>query len=391
MKRYAAAAAARKRKALTAIAIAALTIAVPAMLLTRVQPADAARTKPTSQDAAKIKELKSKVDDATKRAQNVNDQIENLDKNLIEADRQLDTTTIDLQRARAQEQHLQDQLDASQEAYEEYRQVVAGRLIAMYKTGRAGYVEAALNSKSFSDFIGRIYYMRTILENDRVMVLDMRKLRDSLKDYHDKIEESNNRIESLAVQINRQKQNIEQEKTERKSTLDKILSEKNSYIESLDRMERESAVISKYIRSMGGAKVDLRSLPASFTGRMGYPARGSIVSGFGMRVHPAYGVVRFHPGIDIACPSGTPVFAAESGTVIISGWKSGYGQTIAIQHSASISTLYGHASRLVATQGEHVKRGDLIMYAGATGNATGPHVHFEVRVNGDPVNPVPYF
>ena len=120
------------------------------------------------------------------------------------------------------------------------------------------------------------------------------------------------------------------------------------------------------------------------------PVSGVITSDFGWRNHPIFGRQILHSGIDIGVDEGTPVHAADGGTVVFSGWMDGYGYAVVIDHGNGISTLYGHNSDLAVSEGQSVSKGTVIAYAGSTGNSTGPHVHFEVRVNGDPVDPQGY-
>jgi murein DD-endopeptidase MepM/ murein hydrolase activator NlpD len=122
---------------------------------------------------------------------------------------------------------------------------------------------------------------------------------------------------------------------------------------------------------------------------MGWPVNGRVTSEFGWRVHPISHARSLHAGIDIAAPTGAPVYAAADGVVVKSqsGWNGGYGNVVIVDHGSGIMTLYGHNSSLASSYGQEVKRGDVIAYVGNTGNSTGPHCHFEVRVNGVPQNP----
>ncbi|HOJ93183.1 MAG TPA: M23 family metallopeptidase, partial [Dictyoglomaceae bacterium] len=123
-------------------------------------------------------------------------------------------------------------------------------------------------------------------------------------------------------------------------------------------------------------------------GKLSWPVIGSISSKFGMRPHPILGGAPLsHTGIDIAVAYGTPIKAAASGKVIYAGWYGGYGNLIILDHGGNISTLYGHLSKIVVKIGEEVAEGEIIGYVGSTGLSTGPHLHFEVRVNGSPVDP----
>ncbi len=125
-------------------------------------------------------------------------------------------------------------------------------------------------------------------------------------------------------------------------------------------------------------------------GRFIMPVGGRISSEFGYRVHPISGARRLHAGMDIAAGSGTPIGAAGAGTVIFAGWRGGYGNCIIIDHGGGIATLYGHQSSLAASVGQSVSAGQVIGYVGSTGYSTGPHLHWEVRVNGSPTNPRGY-
>ena len=126
------------------------------------------------------------------------------------------------------------------------------------------------------------------------------------------------------------------------------------------------------------------------SGQLGWPVSGEITSPYGYRTHPIWGTTIYHSGIDIGVDEGTPVHAADGGTVAWSGWMGGYGYAVVIDHGNGMSTLYGHNSELAVSEGQDVGKGQVIAYAGSTGNSTGPHVHFEVRISGDPVDPMGY-
>ena len=121
-----------------------------------------------------------------------------------------------------------------------------------------------------------------------------------------------------------------------------------------------------------------------------FPCYGPLTSPFGYRIHPVLGYARFHSGIDIGASYGQAVMAAAAGRVTCASWMGGYGQAITIDHGRGLSTLYGHCSRLCVSPGQYVRKGQVIADAGSTGMSTGPHLHYEVRRNGTPINPVPY-
>nr|WP_188645804.1 M23 family metallopeptidase [Tsuneonella deserti] len=137
------------------------------------------------------------------------------------------------------------------------------------------------------------------------------------------------------------------------------------------------------------------STPTAPTKGVSIPSRaplavGSTSSGYGMRTHPVLGGMRAHKGIDLAAPVGTPVYATADGKVERADWFSSYGLYVAIEHGSDLETRYAHMSRLAVAAGQHVNKGDIIGYVGTTGRSTGPHLHYEVRVSGEAVNPIPY-
>jgi murein DD-endopeptidase MepM/ murein hydrolase activator NlpD len=154
---------------------------------------------------------------------------------------------------------------------------------------------------------------------------------------------------------------------------------REEYLAEVEGLQAESAVLVARIQAAQGSYP--ATTPAS---GLIWPVNGPVTSGFGVR----WG--RMHTGIDIAVPAGTPVRASAAGVVVYAGWMSGYGNLVAIDHGGGLATAYAHNSSLLVTVGQHVSQGDVISLAGSTGHSTGPHVHFEVRVNGVPVDPLGY-
>lgn len=154
--------------------------------------------------------------------------------------------------------------------------------------------------------------------------------------------------------------------------------------ELISQIDQKTQSLQDLISKVAARLDYLNSIPSA------YPVYGTITSPFGMRKSPfGYGT-EFHPGIDISVPVGTPVKAAGKGVVTYAGWLTGYGNAVIIDHGYGIESVYGHNSEILVKVGQSVKRGDIIAKSGNTGRSTGPHVHFEVRVNGNPVDPMKY-
>jgi murein DD-endopeptidase MepM/ murein hydrolase activator NlpD len=155
----------------------------------------------------------------------------------------------------------------------------------------------------------------------------------------------------------------------------------------IDSLQSESDAITRFLAAL---QANQSSLPQSGSHILHRPVPGAITSGFGNRVHPILGYARAHTGVDMHASAGTPIEAAAAGTVVMAGWNGGYGNCVIIDHGNGLATLYGHQSRVAVSQGQHVSTGQVIGYVGSTGLATGPHLHFEVRKFGTPVDPTPY-
>lgn len=171
---------------------------------------------------------------------------------------------------------------------------------------------------------------------------------------------------------------------DKQTTLDTIQGERAEYEHEVEVLEAESAALAAQIRSAQEQAVATGSSPAPNPGGLSWPVSGPVVSGFGPRGG------RLHEGIDIIAASGTPVRASAAGTVIHAGWLGGYGLLVVIDHGGGLSTAYAHNSSLARGVGARVVQGEVIAYVGSTGNSSGPHVHFEVRVNGTAVDPMGY-
>ncbi|MGH9119291.1 MAG: M23 family metallopeptidase, partial [Acidimicrobiales bacterium] len=155
--------------------------------------------------------------------------------------------------------------------------------------------------------------------------------------------------------------------------------------------QREAAAAAAAAASRSGGGGGGAPPPPSASTELSNPlARMAITSGFGWRVHPIYGISRFHAGIDLDADTGDAIFAAGRGLVVAAGWRGGYGNCVIIDHGGGIGTLYGHMSSIGVSTGQTVGQGERVGAVGSTGASTGPHLHFEVRVYGEPVNPVPY-
>jgi murein DD-endopeptidase MepM/ murein hydrolase activator NlpD len=268
------------------------------------------------------------------------------------------------------------------------------RLVDIYKSNQPTAVEVVLQSKSFSDVMDQLDYLSTIANQDKSIALAVSAAKRQVRVQRKRTITIRRGVKQEATVINARVQQaaiLRGELLSTQSQLKGARSNKNhalvitrsqvqDEIDESKSLEAASAALAARLQgeSTGSPPV------AGGNGTFQWPVSGPITSPFGMR----WGTL--HPGIDIGVPTGTPIHAAGSGTVVWCGWMSGYGNLVMIDHHDGLATLYGHQSRVAVACGQNVTSGDVIGYSGCTGFCTGPHVHFEVRVNGTPVDPLGY-
>lgn len=267
-----------------------------------------------------------------------------------------------------------------------------------YILGPAAYAEALLGANDLGAMADRTFYVERALAVDADLLSGVRVSRelvaarqDRMGVYEDNVAERFRAVRRhtarIAAMKARQEALLEQIDLEIEYTaeaLDDLNSARDRYEEAVAQLEAESAQLQGLIQGSGS------SGSGNYDGELFWPTSGAIVSGFGYRTHPVYGTTRFHAGVDIDGACGQPIFAGEDGTVLSAGYNSGYGNATVVDHGGGLSTLYAHQSSIGVSSGQTVGRGQQIGLVGTTGLSTGCHLHFEVRVNGAPVDPVPY-
>jgi murein DD-endopeptidase MepM/ murein hydrolase activator NlpD/outer membrane murein-binding lipoprotein Lpp len=268
------------------------------------------------------------------------------------------------------------------------------RLVDIYKSNQPTAVDVVLQAKSFSDVMDQLDYLSTIANQDKSIALAVSAAKREVRAQRKRTMTIRQGVKQETTVINARVQQAAILRGELLSTQSKLAgarasknrqlvvtrSQVQDEINESKSLEAASAALAARLQgdSSGSPPV------AGGNGTFQWPVSGPITSPFGMR----WGTL--HPGIDIGVPTGTPIHAAGSGTVVWCGWMSGYGNLVMIDHHNGLATLYGHESRVAVACGQNVTTGDVIGYSGCTGFCTGPHVHFEVRANGTPVDPLGY-
>jgi len=242
----------------------------------------------------------------------------------------------------------------------------------------------ALDTASMSDFFNRSYFSGRILEYDSELVQGIRTDAQKVRQKKNMLEDRTQEIKSLVVVFAKKKQEIAEKAEEKNKLFEGLRQRRLEYEAQIAELEKSSheleLMILKKVAERKGGKI-------LGSGVMARPLNGRITSRFGYRRSPFWGGRHMHTGLDIAAPHGTSIVAADTGEIIFSGWWDGYGKAIVIDHGKMTTTVYGHMSRIYKQVGDTVVKGQIIGLVGSTGYSTGPHLHFEVRKNGKPVNP----
>ena len=340
-------------------------------------------------------DLKSKIDEAGKNLENINveltenlEEISKLDEEIYTYEEQIQNTTQNLQNIEAQIKKAEEYLKTIEKRYEQQKKILEKRLTYAYEAGETRYLDVLLNSKSIVEFISNYYMIGEMVQYD--------------KDLLDSIGRERNQIEQIEEGLKASRENLKVVKTEQKKVavlLENAKAVKNSYINKLTNEEQGiKSDIKLYQNELD--LVELEILISAMEGRgsqyvggtFAWPTPGyyTITSNYGMRLHPILKTFRKHTGLDIGAPKGSYAVAANDGIVIKSTYSYSYGNMVMIDHGGGVSTLYAHGSETIARVGDVVKRGEAIMKVGSTGWSTGPHLHFEIRINGQTIDPYPY-
>jgi peptidoglycan DL-endopeptidase CwlO len=276
------------------------------------------------------------------------------------------------------------------------RAALRARLVALFKADKPDVVTVVLEADGFADLLTRTEFMQRVSEQDaRILGLVRAAKADATRTANrlDGLERRGQRVAAAILarrdevsavrgRLVERRDSFAAVRSQRRATLANVRERRQDLQEDLAALEKEQAAIQARLARAAGAR------PAGpikqGSGALIFPSNGPITSTFGFR----WG--RLHAGIDIGVPEGTPIRAADSGRVVLAAFTGGYGNYTCIQHNGSLSTCYGHQSRFATSAGASVNKGQVIGYSGNTGHSTGPHLHFETRVNGSPVDPMRY-
>jgi len=280
------------------------------------------------------------------------------------------------------------ELLAKQKDLENRQDALRKRVRGIYEEGNFSYLDILFQAENLSDFITKFEYFEMLIQNDQKLLESIKAEKDKVLQKTEELKEKSDLAEKTRQEAIAAKSVLESQKQEEQNSLAEVTQAQNELFTQINKLEKDSKALEKKIRQLqaqrtGGVVGSISYWPLS--------NYHSISSPYGWRIHPITKTKRLHTGADIPAPSGTPIYAAGAGTVIYSGWYGAYGNTIIVDHGKGLSSMYPHQSKIAASNGQNLNAGDLVGYVGSTGWSTGPHLHLEVRVNGDPTDPLAYF
>lgn len=277
----------------------------------------------------------------------------------------------------------EEKLKLAEEGITTKKELLNSRLRVMYKTGQVGYIEVLLGSSDFEDLMSRADMLQKIYRHDVTLI-------DYMTEQKQLVEDRKAQLESYRDERTVQLNEIESKKRQLAGDMAALEGAKVALTKDIKALEAKEDELNEDAQKLTEILKQLKLQATYVGGAMAWPAPGykKVTSPFGYRIHPIYKTRKLHTGIDIAVPTGGPITAAQSGTVIYADWYGGYGKCIMIDHGGGIVTLYAHNSKILVRVGQQVSIGENISQAGSTGNSTGAHLHFEIRVNGEMTDPL---
>lgn len=341
---------------------------------------------------AELNTVQQQMQYQQQRVQKAQQQVESVSEQLRKIQSELDAAQKDYK-------DIQNKLAATEKQIEKNEAILAQveqelgkrtkvfntRIRDIYMHGQLNYLDVLFGAKDFNDFTTRMELLKRIILHDVELMKKIQAERELVLTKKAELDRDRAAILELKKQAEVKRQLVNARKQEREKVLQSAVSERDSAERAYQELLETSRQIEAMIR-----RIQSGGKPSISSGAMMWPISGPITSEYGWRTHPIFGTARYHSGLDIGADYGEHVAAADNGVVIYADWMGGYGKAVIIDHGGGISTLYGHNSELLVREGQTVVKGQTIAYAGSTGYSTGPHVHFEVRKNGEPVNPMEY-
>ena len=315
-------------------------------------------------------------------------QIEKLDEKIQQSEEKITKLNDQVTQLQTEISNIQAKLEVAEKNYETQKQVMEKRLVAIYEAGDTKYIDVLLKSNNISEFLSNYYLITEITSMDQSLLDEVETQKKEIELSKQKLEKNQTSLAS-ALQTQTQTSTVLQNtKTLRENYIARLSDEEKAKQAQIDEITAQYEAVNNQILELAKQGLDT----VYIGGVLAWPVPGytKITSNYGMRVHPITGQYKLHTGVDISAPIGANFVAANDGIVTKAEYNTAYGNMVIIDHGGGISTLYAHGSEILVTVGQTVKRNEAILKVGSTGYSTGPHAHFEVRINGVVTNPIEY-
>ncbi|MCI5885834.1 MAG: peptidoglycan DD-metalloendopeptidase family protein [Clostridiales bacterium] len=330
-----------------------------------------------------ISDKKEQLEEGREKEQSLENDISSLEKKINGMQDEIDGLQSEINETEFKIREAEIELSELQEDISSQNDGLNARLRTMYENDNTSIIEVLLSSGSISEFLTNVELLKKIHQSDKKILSELKEQHEALEEKKAVLDELEASLQSKQSQLKTQQSSLESEKSSLNSRKQQVAASNSNLEEELADLQSAAAAITEQIKNYGN---DGSSYGG---GVMMWPCSGPVTCEYGYRYCPFHGY-ELHSGIDIAVPTGTSIKAAASGTVVQAYYNASYGNMILINNGGGIYTLYAHNSSLLVSAGTRVTKGQVIAKSGNTGNSTGPHCHFEVRKNGQPVNPRSY-
>ena len=352
-----------------------------------------------AQDLTELQEQSSQltqaIDESNNRLQAVQDELsanmqelQDLDNQIAQSQNELNNINTDINDLMKQITENEEKLNKTQAEFDKIQDLLDARIIKMYETPKFEFLQVILASKNATEFLSTYYAMKELAEYDKELLDTVRKQKEEIETTKKILAEKKRQVIASKQTQQKKAQVLANTKTMRQYYISKLSTEEQELQAKIDNYNNQVETIEAEIKLMA-----LNSVSADYIGgALTWPIPGynTITSEFGMRVHPITGAYKLHTGTDIGAPMGADFVAMGKGVVTKASMTPAYGNMVIIDHGGGVQTLYAHGSEILVQVGQEVEAGTPVLKVGSTGYSTGPHAHFEIRINGQPVNPMDY-
>ena len=313
-------------------------------------------------------------------------QLQELDVKIAESEEEINQINVEVDDLNKQIEENETKLVKIEENYENLKNVYINRMVAIYKTPQLQYLDVLLNSKSMIEFISNYYSIKELINFDKKIIENVKNQKEEIETTKNILAEKKNQVIIAKQNQIKQSQVLSNTKTMREYYISQLSDEEKALQEKIDTYNNQVAEIEAEIKLLAANSISEDYIGGAI--KWPVPGYSTITSQYGMRVHPITGAYKLHTGVDIGAPMGASFVAAANGIVTKATYNFAYGNMVIIDHGGGVQTLYAHGSEIMVQLGQTVSAGTEVLKVGSTGYSTGPHAHFEIRINGQTVNPL---